>query len=132
MRLKKKIKIILLIIFLLGIGFISYAATSMFSESGVRSFNENSNIPLEFKTDIKRSKKVKFSLSVKDNKEKTGSVIVKCIDNNDNLKFEKEVLIGKSIEETFYFKRGGKEKIIITPKNFKGEISYSEKTICFY
>ena len=130
---KKIIIIIGMVVVFSGMLLMVYALTSIKSQSGIINFDVKKNNKIyELKSDSARSKRVDFELSVKDDQQENGSVIVQIIDNEGSIKFQEEIALGQSMQKRVFFTRGGNERIIITPKEFNGQISYSKKTIYFY
>lgn len=129
---KKTITMIILALLVVGTLLVVVVSASISSESGVLTFDEEHNNPVEIKNDSNRSKRVNLELSVQDDPQVTGSVLVEVINNDGSIALKEDLTPGDSIEESFSFSRGGNEKIIVTPKDFEGTVRYKAFRILFY
>lgn len=125
MKRKKVIIIILTVIFLL----ILYTLTSVSGNSRVIIFNDTWNTATTINANSSRSKYLTVQISVKQSEKNKGTVIVEIVDNNGKSRLKMKLKSGQNIKKSYFISRGGNEKIIITPKDFEGQVTYSEKLI---
>jgi uncharacterized protein YcfJ len=79
----KKIKTnFLFALLLIGVVLVAVVSASVSSESGVLSFDEEHNKTVEIKNDSNRNKRVNLELSVQDDHQVTGSVLVEVVNND--------------------------------------------------
>ncbi|HHY29457.1 MAG TPA: hypothetical protein GX520_02000 [Syntrophaceticus sp.] len=129
----KKIKTnFLFALLLIGVVLVAVVSASVSSESGVLSFDEEHNKTVEIKNDSNRNKRVNLELSVQDDHQVTGSVLVEVVNNDGSIALKEDLTAGDSIKDSFFFSRGGNEKIIVTPKDFEGTVRYKVFRILFY
>lgn len=131
MKVKRKLKIFIVFIVILGIGAFAYAATSISSENGTITFNQNEPQSYELVGNNNRSKKVNLQMTVEESPNK-GFISVEFIDTDKKVKLRKKVFSGEKLDETITFSRGGKGKIVISPESFDGKVSYSKKTVSLF
>lgn len=124
--------IILSVLLIIGTVSLIYVITSVQTESGVLNFSDENKQEYVLSSDSERSKKITFSLDVKEDNGNAGAIVVKVIDTTGDLILEKEVSPGESLDSENFFSGGGNEVIIIDGTNYNGQVSYSKKTVKFY
>lgn len=132
MKVKKVVTLSVIGILLIGVLALIFTTTSMSSENGLISFDDEHTAPYVITSNSERSKKIDFEITVKGDENTTGSVVVEFIDNDGTVKLKEEILPGKGLKESIYFSRGGNEKIVITPKGFVGQIGFRKSVVCFF
>ena len=73
-----------------------------------------------------------FGLSIVENENNSGILIVEVFEDKDSILSRHEVRPGESISVSNYFSKGGKEKIVLNAENFSGSVTYSKKIIKFF
>lgn len=131
-KMKRRIMIILSVLLIIGTVSLIYVITSVQTESGVLNFSDENKQEYVLSSDSERSKKITFSLDVKEDNGNAGAIVVKVIDTTGDLILEKEVSPGESLDSENFFSGGGNEVIIIDGTNYNGQVSYSKKTVKFY
>jgi hypothetical protein len=91
----KKIKTnFLFALLLIGVVLVAVVSASVSSESGVLSFDEEHNKTVEIKNDSNRNKRVNLELSVQDDHQVTGSVLVEVVNNDGSIALKEDLTAG--------------------------------------
>ena len=112
MKVKKVVTLSVIGILLIGVLALIFTTTSMSSENGLISFDDEHTAPYVITSNSERSKKIDFEITVKGDENTTGSVVVEFIDNDGTVKLKEEILPGKGLKEVFTFHEEEMKKLL--------------------